>query len=69
MLKEAILVLAIITNEGDIEMDAKKMDQCPDKAVFSKVMDDMKADGKFIDWNALCLHPEGAAKGQETSNE
>lgn len=59
MIKTAILVIAIMTNEGNLEMRAQEMAECPDSQAFSQVMDKFKADGKLIDWNAICIHSGG----------
>lgn len=62
MIKTAILVIAIMTNEGELQMKAEQMDKCPETQAFTQVMDKFKADGKLIDWNAICVHPQVDAK-------
>jgi hypothetical protein len=53
-MKAFLFIIAIISNEGELQMKAKEMDYCPDQAGFSTVMEKMKSDGKFIQWNAIC---------------
>lgn len=55
MLTKFIFVLSIITNQGDLEMKAFDVEQCPDKTLFTEEMNKMKQNGTFINWQALCL--------------
>lgn len=55
MLSKFIFVMSIITNEGDLNMKAFDVDQCPDKTTFSAEMNKMKSEGQFINWQAICV--------------
>jgi hypothetical protein len=55
MLTKFIFVLSIITNQGDLEMKAFDVEQCPDKTLFTAEMTKLKQEGQFINWQALCL--------------
>lgn len=57
-MKVAILILAILTNEGELQLHSKELPACPDKAALVETLDKKKAEGEFIEWNALCLHPQ-----------
>ena len=57
-MKVAILILAIVTNQGELQLHSKELSACPDKTVFVETLDKKKKEGEFIEWNALCLHPQ-----------
>lgn len=57
-MKIAILILAIVTNEGELQLHSKELSVCPDKAALVETLDKKKEAGEFIEWNALCLHPQ-----------
>lgn len=61
MIKVFVFVLSIVTNEGELQMKALPVDKCPDVAGFTASMDKMKADKKFLAWNAICIPPTGGA--------
>ena len=61
-MKAAIFIIAIITNQGELQMKAEYLQDCPDKQVVTETLDKLKSEGQFIDWNALCLHPQTDAK-------
>lgn len=63
-MKTVILILGIITNEGDLKLKAEYMDSCPDKQVVTETLEKLKSEGKFIDWNALCLAPQVDANAE-----
>ena len=58
MIKIFILVIAIVTNDGELQMKATPVDKCPDAAGFSATMDKLVADKKFLGWNAICIPPQ-----------
>ena len=55
MLSKYLFIMAIITNEGDLNMKSFDVDQCPDKPTFASEMNKMKQNGDFINWEALCI--------------
>ena len=57
-MKVAILILAILSNEGELQMHSKELSVCPDKAALTETLDKKKEAGEFIEWNAICLHPQ-----------
>ena len=57
-MKVAIFILAIVTNEGELQLHSKELSVCPDKVVVTETLDKKKKEGEFIEWNALCLHPQ-----------
>lgn len=61
-MKTAVLILAIITNQGELEMRADYLTVCPEKIALTETLDKMKTEGKIIEWNAICLHPQTNAK-------
>lgn len=61
-MKVAILILAILSNEGELQLHSKELSACPDKAALTETLDKKKKEGEFIEWNALCLHPQVDAK-------
>ena len=61
-MKVAIFILAIVTNEGELQLHSKELQVCPDKAALVETLDKKKKEGEFIEWNALCLHPQVDAK-------
>lgn len=63
MLSKFIFVLSLITNEGELQMKAFDVDQCPEVQQFSQEMNNMKSQGKFIGWNAICIQRD--AKQQD----
>lgn len=63
-MKAALLIIAIVTNQGSLEMGVKKLEACPNSTEFSDTMNKLKEDGKLLAWNAVCIPPEGQdAKG------
>jgi len=61
-MKVAIFILAILTNEGELQLHSKELPECPDKLVVTETLDKKKEAGEFIEWNAICLHPQVDAK-------
>ena len=57
-MKVAIFILAILTNEGELQLHSKELSVCPDKVVVTETLDKKKEAGEFIEWNAICLHPQ-----------
>ena len=57
-MKVAIFILAIVTNEGELQLHSKELSVCPDKVVVTETLDKKKEAGEFIEWNAICLHPQ-----------
>lgn len=61
-MKVAIFILAILTNEGELQLHSKELSVCPDKLVVTETLDKKKESGEIIEWNAICLHPQVDAK-------
>jgi|LakMenEpi03Aug12_release.lakeMendotaPanAssembly.Ray.scaffolds.fasta_scaffold1030790_3 hypothetical protein len=61
-MKVAIFILAILTNEGELQLHSKELPECPDKLVVTETLDKKKESGEIIEWNAICLHPQVDAK-------
>jgi hypothetical protein len=61
-MKVAIFILAILTNEGELQLHSKELSVCPDKLVVTETLDKKKEAGEIIEWNAICLHPQVDAK-------
>lgn len=57
-MKVAILILAIVTNEGELQLHSTELSVCPEKDALTETLDKKKEAGEFIEWNALCLHPQ-----------
>lgn len=57
-MKVAIFILAIVTNEGELQLHSKELSVCPDKVVVTETLEKKKEAGEFIEWNAICLHPQ-----------
>lgn len=54
MIKFAFII-AIVTNDGTMEMKGNYVEACPDKGAFFLEMEKLQADGKFKDWDAVCV--------------
>lgn len=54
MIKFAFII-AIVTNDGTMDMRGEYVAQCPDKGEFYVTMEKMQAEGKFKDWDAVCV--------------
>ena len=61
-MKVAIFILAIVTNQGELQLHSKELPVCPDKVVVTETLDKKKEAGEFIEWNTICLHPQVDAK-------
>jgi len=61
-MKVAIFILAILTNEGELQLHSKELPECPEKAAITETLDKKKEAGEIIEWNAICLHPQVDAK-------
>ena len=61
-MRVAIFILAILTNEGELQLHSKELSKCPDKLVVTETLDKKKEAGEIIEWNAICLHPQVDAK-------
>lgn len=55
MLSKFIMIVSIITNEGELQMRAFDVEVCPEVQSFGQEMNKMKQQGEFIGWNAICL--------------
>ena len=49
------LIIAIVTNAGELQMKAYPVDKCPDAAAFTETMDKMKTNKELLGWNAICI--------------
>lgn len=67
MLTKFIFVLSLMTNEGDLQMKAFDVSECPDKTTFYNEMEKMRKEGHFISWEALCI--DRNMKTEEVSND
>ena len=56
MLKSFIMIVSIMTNEGDLQMRAFDVEVCPEVDSFHKSMEDLRKKGEFIEWAAICLN-------------
>lgn len=54
MVKAFLFILAIVTNEGKLQMRVVEVEACPVKETFSQGMSEMQKRGDFIAWNAAC---------------
>jgi hypothetical protein len=55
MLTKFTFIMAVITNEGNLNMKAFDVPECPDVELFSQEMNKLKSNGDFIGWNAICI--------------
>ena len=55
MLKAFLFVVAIVSNDGELQMRAINVEACPEKGAFSASMDNLKAKGEMKEWNAMCI--------------
>jgi hypothetical protein len=58
MIKVFIMVVSVLTNDGQLEMKALQVTKCPDAAAFTQSMDKMKTDKLIKEWNAICIPPQ-----------
>jgi hypothetical protein len=49
-----LMVIAIITNQGTLDMRVYQLAECPDEKEFVQEMEKLKDSGAFIDWKAQC---------------
>lgn len=54
MIKAFIFIVAIVTNEGELQMRGIEVEACPEKESFQANMDEMQKQGKLKEWNAIC---------------
>lgn len=64
MLKAFLFVVAIVTNDGELQMRSLNVEACPEQGAFSAAMDNLKAKGEMKEWNAMCI--KLPAQGQDT---
>jgi len=67
MLTKFIFIMAVITNEGNLNMKAFDVQECPDVELFGQEMQKLKNNGDFIGWNAICI--ERNKKQQDAMHE
>lgn len=53
-----LIVIAIVTNAGELQMDSYPVDKCPEAAAFTATMDKMVTNKEMLGWNAICI-PNG----------
>ena len=59
-MKAFLFVIAIISNEGELQMKAIEVEACPAKEEFVASMEQMKNSGQLKEWNAICYElPKG----------
>lgn len=56
MLKSFIMIVSILTNDGDLQMRAFDVEVCPEVTPFHQSMEDLRKKGEFIQWSAICLN-------------
>ena len=64
MLKAFLFIVAVMMNDGHIEMRAVPVEACPQADKFSAGMDALQNLGKLKEWNAMCV--KLPAQGQDT---
>lgn len=48
-------ILAIVTNDGTMDMTGHYVEACPEKGAFFLEMEKRQAEGQFKDWDAVCV--------------
>lgn len=54
-MKTFILVIALLTNGGELKMDATIVPSCDGKKEFVEMMEARVKAGDIKDWNAVCI--------------
>lgn len=54
MIKFAFII-AIVTNDGTMDMKGHYVAECPEKGAFFLEMEKLQAEGQFKDWDAVCV--------------
>lgn len=55
-MKSFIMIVAIMTNQGDLQMRSFDVEVCPEVDPFHKAMEDLRKKGEFIEWGAMCIN-------------
>ena len=53
-MKVLVFMMVVILPNGDVSIDARPVQSCPDKIEVNKVMDAQMAHGDIASWQALC---------------
>ena len=54
-MKVFVLIVAIININGDFEANHSIVDECPDKVLFTAIMEDKRIHKEIIGWSATCV--------------
>ena len=55
-MKVLVLILSIITIDGDFEITTEIVDECPDHVLFNAIMEDKRIHREILGWSAACVH-------------
>lgn len=50
-----ILVLSVLLPSGEIQVDSKVVDSCPEKTLFTAQMENKRIHKEILNWNAMCF--------------
>lgn len=54
-MKVLVLILSIITIDGEFEITADVVDECPDHVLFNAIMEDKRIHREILGWSAACV--------------
>jgi len=52
---QALLVIVLLTNAGEITVDKELMATCPNQVIFATMMEAKKSADEFQDWTGFCV--------------
>ena len=53
-MKYFVLIIAIINLDGEFEVNHSMVDECPERGLFTAIMEDKRIHGEFLGWSATC---------------
>lgn len=59
-----VFVIALVANNGQMEMKGYYVNECPNETAFTAQMEERRTQGEFKDWHALCVAQKPS--GQDT---
>jgi hypothetical protein len=54
-MKVLVLILSIITIDGEFEITTEIVDECPDNVLFNAIMEDKRIHREILGWSAACV--------------
>ena len=53
-MKLFVLIVAIINLDGEFEVSHSIVDECPERVLFTAIMEDRRIHREFLGWSATC---------------